>query len=132
MPRLSLLIPAVLALFPASVMACRELSQEKQFDLADTVVVGWISSASIPALEATPPNERLVFDSILNGSRTFRVVVAETRKGAAKPVEVMDVSYCNGSLNNVGDRVIAYRFGSSWRIRRLPFFSVPAPESNGP
>jgi hypothetical protein len=122
--RLALLSLLVLAGSPATALACREPPQDMQFKDADTVLVGWISSASAPELESLSPGSRDTdaFNQSINGRRVFRILVTETRKGQAVTHQTVEVSRCNGANNDVGFRVIAYHFADgSWRVSQLPF-----------
>jgi hypothetical protein len=114
----------VLAACPVTAFACREPSQDVQFKDADTVLVGWISSASAPELETLAPGstDTGAFNQSINSGRVLRIIVTETRKGRSVAQQTVEVSRCTGAYNNVGFRVIAYHFADgSWRVSQLPF-----------
>lgn len=121
--RLLLLSLLVIAGCPATALACREPPQDVQFKDADTVLVGWISSASVPELESLSPgsSDTDVLNQVMNSRRVFRIFVTETRKGEAVAHQTVEVSRCTGAYNDVGVRVVAYRSSDgSWRVSQLP------------
>ena len=111
------------AVWPASALACRDMPQEMQFKIADTVLVGWISNVSIPALESLNPgsSDTDALNQNIGGHRIFRIAVTETRKGQPVSTQTVETYRCTGAYNTVGSRVIAYRFpDGSWRVSQLP------------
>jgi hypothetical protein len=122
--RLSLISLLVVMAWPVSALACREAPPDIQFKNADTVLVGWISSASAPGLEALSPGSRDsdALNQSINSHRIFRIVVTETRKGRPVDNQTVEVNFCGGINNNVGFRVIAYHFPDGlWSVSQLPF-----------
>ena len=122
-----LLFFVVALTMPSLANACREPTPERQFEGADTVVVGRISSATIRELDAITEGTTEIdaLNQVMVGSRIFRIVVTETRKGLPIPVLNVEVDRCSGAYNNVGERVIAYHDSRGWRVARLP---SPSPE----
>ena len=121
--RYALLLLFLAAVWPFSALACRELPQGMQFKMADTVLVGWISSATAPELESLTPgaNDTDALIQSLNSHRIFRIAVTETRKGKSTTNQTVEVNHCTGAYNTVGARVIVYRFpDGSWRVSELP------------
>ena len=130
--RTSLISLLALVTLPINALACREPSQDMQFEDADTVLVGWISSASAPELEtlSSGSSDSDALNQSINSHRIFRIVVTETRKGQPVANQTVEINFCAGTHNEVGSRVIAYHFpDGSWRVSQLPF---PAPPKVGP
>jgi hypothetical protein len=95
-----------------------------QFKDADTVLVGWIYSASAPELEMLSPgsSDSDAFNQSINSHRIYHIIVTETRKGQLVANQTVEVNICAGTYNEVGFRVIAYHFSDgSWRVSPLPF-----------
>ncbi|KFN41409.1 hypothetical protein [Arenimonas oryziterrae] len=116
-----------LALAPACATACRQLQPDVRFELAQTVVVGWVSSATMQDLESLPPgsDDFAAFDKVIDGNRDLRIVVTETRKGHATNRLSIKVGLCTGSFINAGQRVIAYQStDGSWSVSDLPMDSA--------
>ena len=119
--RISLVFVVALAM-PSLANACRELTPERQFESSDTVVVGRISSATIPELDSITEGTTEIdaLNRVLAGHRIFRIVVTETRKGLPVSVLNVEVDRCSGAYNDVGERVIAYHDSRGWRVEQLP------------
>lgn len=121
--RYALLLLFLAAVWPFSALACRELPQDMQFKMADTVLIGWISSTTVPELESLTPgaSDTDALNQSLNSHRIFRIAVTETQKGQSTASQTVEVYRCTGAYNTVGSRVIAYRFpDGSWRVSQLP------------
>jgi hypothetical protein len=77
------------------------MPQEMQFKIADTVLVGWISNVSIPALESLNPgsSDTDALNQSIGGHRIFRIAVTETRKGQPVSTQTVETYRCTGAYN---------------------------------
>ena len=132
----SVLISVMLALCPTSAFACREVPADQAYAMSDTVLVGYVSSISIPGLAHLegPVDDGRAFAHLVDGMRVVRVVVSETRKGTADPVEVMEVTRCHGFFVKPGEKVVAFHFrGGYWRLDGVTYQQLtPSPSTHLP
>lgn len=118
------LLAALLA-WPCLASACRSMSPENLFKFSETVVVGWISSETIPELDSLEKLNSLDKSDqsknrslrISGSNRIFRIVVTETRKGTPISALTIEVGNCRGAYHHAGDHVIAYGHkNGSWQV----------------
>lgn len=120
--RAALLIVMLLLTTPA--LACRETSRAQAFSDADIVLVGFVSSVRIPALEHLddPALPLTSINAVGFAPRVIRMAVARQAKGPRSPrVRTIRVSMCQGMFVDAGERVVAFHYpDGSWRIDPAP------------
>jgi len=133
---LRLLKPSLITLLllaSAPALACRDAfhSHEQRLAESDVALVARVSGVLVPLLER--PEIRDNINAGIAGvlaDHTVRLAVIQSLKGQSQSVILVDVTQCNGSVYaEIGAKVYAYRFGTSWHLVGTP--PVQAPENAG-